>query len=505
MSKRLLKALEADTNFTLTENLATARATTNSELLNFFSVAGALRTRDEADIVRLFDKAFAENPRFALKALFYFRDIRGGQGERRTFRAILKYLATSLTTKTWLAKNLHLIPEYGRWDDLFVLFDTGVETSVLDLIKRQLRADSKAENPSLLYKWLPSENASSKETKRRAYKIMKYLGTSPRTYRKSLAHNRERINVLERTLSANKWDRVTYEHVPSQANLLYRKAFKRHDGDRYTAFLEAVKKGEKTIKAGVLYPYDIVVKCFAGDYDSRKTLDALWNALPDYLAGTQENSLVVADVSGSMSGLPMAVSISLAIYTAERNNGPFKNRFITFSARPELQKVTGTNIYSKVDNLSRAHWDANTNVEAVFNLILDTAVRNKISNDDMVRKIYIVSDMEFDAAAGTFPQSYSWSRGDAPNVPKTLFKTIADKYKRAGYTLPLLVFWNVNSRNDQFPMSLDDRGFLNVSGCSPSIFTGLIKSEFKDAYGFMIDTLNVPRYAKVEYDTTNKI
>ena len=501
MSKRLLKSLEADTNFTLTENLAVARKTTNSELLNFFSVGGALRSREETEIVRLFDKAFDENPKFALKALFYFRDIRGGQGERRTFKAILKYLAGPNTRK-WLAENLALIPEYGRWDDLFELFDTAVEPDVLKLICKQLNIDNGAKNPTLLAKWLPSENASSKESKRQAYKIMKYMHASPRSYRKNLSNIRDRIGVLETKLSANDWDKIEYSHVPSQANVLYRKAFKRHDAARYLAFIEAVKKGEKTIKAGVLYPYDIVRKCFEEDSDSRDTLDVLWNALPDYLAGTQENSIVVADVSGSMHGLPMNISISLAIYAAERNKGVFHDRFITFSAKPELQKVVGTDIYHKVQNLSKAKWDMNTNVEAVFDLILDTAIRNKISQDEMIKKIYIVSDMEFDACASSNNTKPRHLTPESP-LPKTLFQNIEKKYKRAGYSMPLLVFWNVSSRNDQFPMSLDDRGFLNVSGSSPSIFTGLIKSEFKDAYGFMIDVLSSERYAKVEFNATS--
>jgi hypothetical protein len=498
MSKNLLNALEADTNFTLTENLAIARATTNSELLNFFSVAGALRTRDEADIVSLFDKAFDENPRFALKALFYFRDVRGGQGERRTFRAILKYLASSPSTRGWLAKNLNLVPEYGRWDDLFVLFNTPIEYAALDAIKTQWSADSNSKNPSLLAKWLPSENASSKESKQQAYKIMKHLHITPRVYRKTLSDYRERINVLERTLSAGEWGKVEYSHVPSQANILYRKAFKRHDASRYTSFLESVKKGEKVMKAGVLYPYDIVRKCF--EDESADTLDALWSSLPDYLAGTQENSLVVADVSGSMYGLPLFISISLAIYAAERNKGVFHDRFITFSAKPVLQKVVGTTISARVHNLNKAQWDMNTNVEAVFDLILDTAVRNRIKPSEMVKKIYIVSDMEFDACASSNSTRNDGYGRRGSSLPKTLFQSIGAKYKRAGYKMPLLVFWNVNSRNDQFPMSLDERGFLNVSGSSPSIFTGLIKSEFKDAYGFMIDILGAERYAKIEFD-----
>lgn len=505
MSKKLLNAIESESNFTLTENLATARATTGSELLNFFSVAGALRTREESDIRRLFDSAFAEDPQYALKAAFYFRDIRGGQGERRTFRAILKYLAESPETKSWLSANLHLIPEYGRWDDLFVLFDTPVEIHVLNLIQKQLQSDVAGKTSSLLAKWLPSENASSKESKHFAYRIMKHMLMTPRSYRKLLAAQRKRIDVLERKLSANKWSEIEYEKVPSQANLLYRSAFRAHDEERYLAFLESVKKGEKKIHSGVLFPYDIVRKCLGYELeDTEQTLDALWENLPDYFEGKTENSLVVCDVSGSMfmsnNSLPAAVAISLAVYAAERNKGIFHNKFITFSAAPELQTIKGTTIVKKVANLKTAHWDANTNVEAVFDLLLQTAIRHKLSNDDMVKKLYIISDMEFDQAAGDYYSgSYSWRPGMPPNVPKTLFQTIGKKYEKAGYDMPELVFWNVDSRNDQFPMSMDERGFVNVSGCSPSIFTSLLKSKFLNAYDLMIEVLDQKRYEPVSF------
>jgi hypothetical protein len=494
MSEKLLRALENETNFTLTENDAVARKTTGSDLLNFFSLAGALRERSEADIVNLFDIAFCENPRFAMKALFYFRDIRGGQGERRTFRVILKHLANDSSTRNWLKKNLSLIPEYGRWDDLFVLFNTDLERNVVDLIVNQLNKDMRTPNPSILAKWLPSENASSKESKYQALKLISYLGTSPRSYRKTLSSLRRKIDIVESKLSAGEWSDINYERVPSQANVLYRKAFHRHDGDRYRSFLEAVKKGEKTIKAGVLYPYDIVRKCF--DHDcTRDSLDALWNALPDYLEGTQENAIVVTDTSGSMCSnnyLPLSISVSLAIYAAERNKGVFHNKFITFSGSPELQTVKGRTIADKVRNLSKADWGMNTNVEAVFDLILNTAIKNHLRKDEMVKKIYVVSDMEFDSCAA----SNSASRG----LKETLFQSIRRKYRNAGYDMPLLVFWCVNGRNNQHPMSMDDRGFLNVSGASASIFTKLIKNEFADAYSFMIDVLSSPRYEKVEYN-----
>jgi hypothetical protein len=486
-------AMNGDGNVAYTENGAVAFASTKSTVLDFFANGGALRSRDESSIINVFEKAYAENPLLATKAMFYFRDIRGGQGERRTFRILLNHLAKNHPEVA--RANLALIAEYGRWDDLYSLIDTDLEEDMFTVIDVQLADDMNSENPSLLAKWLASENSSSATTKRYGRKTRQALNMSPRQYRKTLSAIRRRIGLVEQAISQNEWSAIQYDKLPSKAGLQYRKAFYRHDAERYAHFLEEVKAGTKTINAGTLYPYEIVEKCgygyHRGSNADSATLDAMWNALPDYFGENEVRGLVVADVSGSMSGRPMDVSISLAIYTAEHNKGPFAGKFITFSARPTLQKVTGNTITEKVQNLSRAAWDMNTDIEAVFDLILDTAVRGKMSQDELPTHLYIVSDMEFDAATSSSGgyRSHRVSRAD-----ERLFQTIERRYADAGYQMPFLVFWNVNSRNDQQPMSMDQRGFQLVSGCSPSIFTSLLSNKATSAYDLMLEVLNQERY-----------
>jgi len=485
--------MNGDGNVAFTENGAVAFASTNSSVLDFFANGGALRSRDESSIVNVFEKAYAENPLLATKAMFYFRDIRGGQGERRTFRILLNHLAVNRPEV--VRANLPLIAEYGRWDDLYSLIDTDLEEDMFTVIDVQLAEDMNSDNPSLLAKWLASENASSSTTKRYGRKTRQALNMSPRQYRKTLSAIRSKIGLVEQTISENNWSEIQYDKLPSKAGLQYRKAFYRHDAERYAHFLEEVKSGTKTINAGTLYPYEIVEKCGGYGYGRGKSaddasLDAMWNALPNYFGDNEVRGLVVADVSGSMSGRPMDVSISLAIYTAERNSGPFAGKFITFSARPTLQTVEGSDIAEKVRNLSRAAWDMNTDIEAVFNLILKTAQKTGASQDELPTHLYIVSDMEFDAATGD-----GWhSRG---NVDERLFQTIERRYTEAGYKMPFLVFWNVDSRNDQQPMSMDQRGFQLVSGCSPSIFTSLLSNKATSAYDLMLEVLNQERYAAI--------
>ena len=494
MTTQFLDALQNQGNRTLTENGAPAYATTKSDLLDFFALGGALRSRTPAEQNNLFARAWNENPELALKALFYFRDVRGGQGQRGAFRNQLNWLAK--TEPHAVAKNLKNVPEFGRWDDLYALEGTPVEDDVWKLIHVQLMEDlvssqGEGDGVSLLAKWLKSTYASSEESKRLARKTRKSFGWSEKHYRKVVSDLRAKIGIVERQLEAGDWDKVDYSAVPSQAMLKYRKAFRAHDEDRFSGFIDSVNKGEVKINASTLYPHQIVGKLLSYNDDMRADdAQALWNALPDYIP-EGESAICVVDVSASMNGTPIEVAIALGLYTAERAKGPYKDHFITFSAKPQLQRVSGDNIKAKVDGLRRAHWEMNTNIERVFDLILDTAVSNNMPQEDMVDKLYIISDMEFDDAT-----TEGWGNHDrAPD--KTLFTTIRERYEAAGYHMPNLVFWNVDARNDQFPMSMDERGFQMVSGFSPSIFEHLVGGEFISAYDIMLKVLTSPRYENV--------
>lgn len=480
------------TNYTTTEKGATAHKTTESDLLDFFAQGGAMRHRDKQDIVSMFDVAFQEDPRLALKTLFYFRDIRGGQGERRIFRTAIEYLAGSQPEA--IRENINLIPEYGRWDDIYALFDTQLEEEAAQLIKEQLEKDWDSENPSLLAKWLKSENASSNETKRLGNKTRKYLDMTHRQYRKMLSRLREKINVVEKKMSRNDWEDINYEKVPSKAGLIYKNAFERNDPERYKEYLERLEKGEANVNSDTLYPYELVNKAFKTDLTTsdRTYLNEAWRQLPDYIDG-EENAIAVVDTSGSMSmgdksPQPKDVALSLGLYMAERNKGEFHNKFITFSNQPEMIEVKGSNFVQKVKNMWGAHWDGTTDIVAVFDLILDIALENDYTQKMLPNRLYIISDMEFDMATS------SWN---SPKVNKTLFEKIENRYNSHDYDMPNLVFWNVNARNKQFPMKKDKRGVQLISGCSPSIFEATMKGEFMTPYEFMVSVIDSERYKPV--------
>jgi hypothetical protein len=476
--------LRGNANFTETENGCLTNRSTLSEVLDFFALGGALRQRTESDIVRLFASSFGEDALLATRTAFYLRDVRGGQGERRTFRTILKYLANA--HPDIVRKNLENIPFFGRWDDIFALVGTKCEKDAFELVRNQLASDVESDHPSLLAKWIKS---NKNKTWLAIYrKTREYLGMNSETFRKTIVALRKKIKIVETRMCANEWGEIEYDALPSRASLVHAKAFKKHDGDRYDAFIDCVKNGVKKINASTLYPYDIVRSIFKARFDEPddESLNVLWDALPDYTRG--ENALVLADTSGSMQtnakSLPLYVSVSLAIYFAERNAGPFQGYFMGFSRTPTFYKIRGTTIHEKVMSVKRATSACeNTDLIACFKLILDTAIQSGVGQEDMPTKLYIISDMEFDRAY--------------PGNKKTAYGTIDEMFASSGYARPALVFWNVNARRDQVPVTKDEHGTFLVSGASPSIFKNAMETRVATPIDLMLDVLNSERYQRV--------
>lgn len=492
-----------------TENGAVGYRTTGKKLLDLnFSVA-SLRGASEQAIINKFMDAYWDDPVVAIKWLFYTRDCREGLGERRLFRIVLKHLAQEKPEVIRAVFNF--APEYGRYDDLWCLLDTDLQKNVISVVAEQLVEDKtnmkNNKSISLLSKWLPSENASSKETKRYATMIRKGLNMTSRNYRKMLSQMRGYIDVVECKMSAKEWGGINYEAVPSRANLIYNNAFLRNDEERRRAYLGALEKGEAKINAGTLFPHDIVHKYGRG-YGVDATLEGLWKALPDTVKGCG-NTIVVADGSGSMtcnvggktSITALDVANSLAIYFAERSSGEFKDKYITFSERPQLVDFSNAKtLRDKIDIARRHNEVANTNIEAVFNLILQTAVNNHMTQEDIPANILIVSDMEWDSCSTTNSsagRSYSWYMNPRVAPTEALFETIAKKYMACGYKMPRVIFWNVNSRTCTIPVKENELGVALVSGFSVNI-VNMVMSNKLDPYECLLDVLNVERYQVIE-------
>lgn len=489
----MLQHLKNEANRTLTENGAATHVTTGSHCLDLFATIGALRSSQEQEIIRRFTRAFTEDPDLAMKTLFFARDVRGGLGERKVFRVCLNWLARNAPASA--RKNIPYVAEFGRWDDLLSLMGTPCEGDALMCIKTQLENDLNAmdmgDDVSLLAKWLPSVNASNADTVRAAKRIARFLGMDDATYRKTLVKLRSRIRILENSLRQKDYT-FDYAKQPSKAMFKYRKAFHRNDGQRYGAFLEQVSKGEVQLHAGTLLPYELVEPYLDWGWktsmrsisdEEKATLNATWASLPDF--GNDENALAVIDTSGSMysgSPKPAAVALSLGIYFAQHNTGVFKNHFIEFSSRPQLIEIKGDTFADQLRYVAGFNEVADTNLEAVFDLILKAAVRNKLPQEQLPATLYLISDMEFNYCVR--------------NAGATNFENAKAKFAAHGYQLPKIVFWNVQSRNTQQPVTMNEQGVALVSGCSPRIFS-MVTSGNLSPVTYMLEVLGAERYAKI--------
>lgn len=484
----MLNYLKNEANKTYTENGAVTYRSTGSECVDLFGTIGALRNQSEQKIIKRFIRAFTENPDIAIKILFFARDVRGGLGERRVFRILFRWLAIYFSES--VKKNISYVADYGRFDDLLVLIGTPCQSAMVEFIKNQLRKDVEASYTdgeiSLLAKWLPSVNASDKETVRNAKILIKMLGTTDREYRKTLSMLREKIRIIENNLREKDYT-FDYSKQPSKAMFKYREAFRRNDGKRYSEYLQRVARGEAKINTSSLMPYELIRPYSGYNTALDLSIETAWNNLEDFTNG--ENALAVIDGSGSMYGyygsnnvVPINVAMSLGIYFAEHNKGAFANHFITFSENPQLIELKGKSLYEKVNYCKNFNEIANTNIQKVFELILNAAVNNNLPQSELPSTLYFISDMEFDCCA--------------EDANLTNFEYAKKIFEENGYKLPRVVFWNVESRNMHQPVRQNEQGVALVSGCTPSLFS-VVADGTLSPYKAMMDIIGSERYKKI--------
>lgn len=480
------EAMKRQSTLKLTENGAIAYDSIGDSIIELFSQIGALRPRTEEEIRNKFLSAYRQNPVLATKMLFYAGNIRGGLGERRTFRICLRALAQH--NSQVVIDNIHNIAYYNRFDSLFELIDTGAEKAMWSYIKQTLNDDFKkacSNMPvSLLAKWMPSEKAHSVNTLNIYYRALSALGMSPRKYRKTISYLRKYIDVTECKMSAKNWDEIDYSAVPSHAMKNYNGAFAEHDPEGFAEYVMDVNKGNKKINSSALFPYDLVKNYMPWSPEtSNLVAEEQWRALPNYIEG-EHNIVVMADVSGSMAGRPMDTSIGLAIYFAERNKGPYANMYMTFTDNPHFISINpNSSLQCKVAQVRHADVGYNTNLEAAFDTILNMAVANGVSSKDMPEALVVISDMEID--------DYMRGRG------MDFVDEMKYRFWDYGYAMPKLILWNVEARNDTYLTQSED--VVLVSGQSPAVFKSFINSlNGATREEVMLETLNDPMYDRVD-------
>ena len=482
------EAAKINAAFTRTENGALALNTTGDARLDFFAVIGSLRTAEKERITRLFAEAWKADPLFATKTAFYARDIRGGLGERQTFRTILQYMAEFHPEA--LRLNLELIGVYGRYDDLYSLIGTPMEDEMWAAMKRQFEEDrenlEEGNAVSLLAKWIKTADASSENTRKLGILTAQKLGYSVYEFKRLVRAMRKHIGVVEALMSAGRWDEIRYSAVPSRAMMIYRNAFQKHDADRFGQFIEKAVKGEETIRSAALFPYDIVEKVMNMNWcgyrlTEDETLEAQWRQLPDYVSkGT--NALVIADTSGSMYGRPLATSVGLAVYFAERNTGPYHNMFMSFSGTSRIQILKGETLAQKIGSINMNDWQNNTNLQAAIQHVLEIAVQNHVAQEDLPKSLIVISDMEIDYCGDR-----NW----------TFYEKMAQRFRKFGYQIPNIIFWNVASRHDVFHADRSRTGVQLVSGQSAAVFRQVMQCVGMNPVEAMEKIINSERYAAI--------
>jgi hypothetical protein len=479
---KLVDALR--TKNTTTENGMTTNSSSLNACVDLFFTIGAMRGQDKERLILNFSLAYHEDPARAMKILFWVRDVRGGAGERKIFRDIALYLAENHTDS--IRKNISLVHEFGRWDDLTVFENTTIENDALAVIAGALKSED-----GLCAKWMPRKGSF-------ANKLRNFMSLSPKQYRKMLVGL---TNVVETAMCSKDWDSIQYGKIPSLAASRYQKAFHKNDGERYRLYVEDLKSGKEKINASAVYPYDVIKSLKSG---IKEVASEQWKALPNYMEGSDDRVLPVVDVSGSMEtsagGNPnltcMDVAVSLGLYISERNEGPFKDAFITFSGEPSLQILKG-NLSERYSSLRTADWAMNTDLQKVFRLILDQAKKNNVDQIEMPTKILILSDMEFDQA--TSSRSGWYGNKEVSDWNPTAQEMIKKMYEDAGYRMPSVVYWNIQSRGKNIPVGFNETGAALVSGFSPSILKSILKGEIVSPSQIMDETILTTRYELIQY------
>jgi hypothetical protein len=456
------EAVKSTPEVARTENGMKAKAHSGNALVDLFYKIGASRGKS---VTADFEKAFQEDSDLAMKIAFWSRDVRGGAGERQLFRDVLVHLE-KLHPDT-LEAVLPFVSEFGRWDDLLVF-----KTEKFKHMAYTLIGDALRERNGLCAKWMPRQGPIAVE-------IRNFYGMTPKFYRKSLV---ALTNVVESKMCAKDWDSIEFGKLPSLASARYNKAFAKNASASYNAYKARLTAGTDKVNASAVYPYD-VIKTLRHGGDS-VVADAQWASLPNYIGDASVMPLV--DVSGSMSCpvggnanlMCIDIALSLGLYCADKNTGVFKDTFLTFSAKPKAQVVKGT-LAQKMSQMNSSDWGMNTNLHAAFDEILRIAVKGGVNASDMPKTLLILSDMQFDQCV---------------SFDDSAHQMIKRKYKDAGYKVPNIVFWNLNSR-DNVPVKFDKRGTALVSGFSPAVMKGILSGTDMTPYGIMLATVDVDRYS----------
>ena len=469
----------------VTENGAVSLETTGIDCVNlFFKLCRGI---NEEQLRKLLEAAWVEEPLDCLKLIFNARDCRGGKGERHIFLLAMKWLSEK--DPGVVLANIDVVPEYGRWEDLlgFIEFGDVFADRVAEMFSTQLKLDlelMKQGKPcSLAAKWAPTEGRKHDRKTHAATLIRSKLKCTPRQYRvRYLTPLRSYLRVVEHYMCAKEWSEIDYSKVPSVAMNKLKKAFAKNDAERFNAWKRALVSGtdpKVKVNASQVFLHDLVRPYMAGHVKDVVT-EKQWEALVEK-GQSLKDSIVLSDVSGSMYGTPMEVSIALGIFISEMVAEPFKNQVITFETSPKFFHLTEESLHGKVNQLKNAPWGGSTNFQAVFDLILKRSLDNEVPPEMMPKRLFVLSDMQFNQA-------------DYGNNFMTNYEVIKMKYSSAGYQMPQIIFWNLRGNTKDFPINALENGTSMISGFSQDLLKAIVNGKDLTPYGTMRSVIDDERY-----------
>lgn len=465
---------------TLTENDAPQYESTGQKCLDLFSHIGSYRTAYRRIVLESFNEAFKENPLVAAKILFWVRAARKGGGERVVFHTIMKEIIKD--SPKFIEDNAELLTQLGYWKDLYEYFDN---RKVQDVIAEAIHNKDR-----LACKWAPRKGPHAK-------RLRDLLNTTNKKYRRWLKDHSE---TVEQQMSDEHWDDIKYKSVPGQAMRKYKKAYDRHDrNERFKNW----KLDDTKASVSASYPHDVIklicnpawMDSFLEDADF-DLAEKQWRNLPDYIK-EGENILPMIDVSGSMTGLPMLIAVSLGLYLSEHNKGSFNDTFLTFSGSPELIRLQGASLKERIERIVRADWGMNTDFEKAYRSILDNAVSFNVPQSAMPTMLLVLSDMQFDQSQ----RGYRWGDRQLDESQPVHFEIIQEEFKAAGYEMPKIVFWNLSASHcEGSPARSNDADVAMVSGFNPILMKAILNCEdfnpmevmFKSLEDIDVNVTNLP-------------
>lgn len=450
-----------------------------NEVEKFIDNIVYFRNATEEEIIENFRRIFYSGTSYSIKLLFFIRDKVNGLGERRVFRVLLNYLGNE--HPKYIENNLTLIPKYGRWDDLYSLFNTKVEDAVIDLFRNQIQIDINSNKPSTLGKWLKSENTSSKESRSFGNKTRRLLGYSPKEYRRLLSSLRRKIDIVETNISRREYSKINYENLTELNIKKYKKAFLKNDKADYEKF-----KLENPKKTFIFKSLENIISIIRETLNNPgiNSIEDMYLKNLEYLIdknikdlNTFEDTLIINGIEGELiqnKNRYFDILISTILLYNKLNLNSFKNYYMSFKNNPKFNKLTSTDYIGNIKSISKNNINYNMDLNSALDLLLFTSIKKNLKPEAIPKSIMFI-----------YNKSEDMSFND--------LKFISEKWINSGFEMPKIKLWNLKDLSSKFSISYKDN-MVVINGYNKYIWKYILESREVKNSNIIIDKFNNIQY-----------